>query len=141
MSSNTSPLQGRCYCGAVTYEVADEFEYSLICHCTDCQRATGSAFKPFAGIAAEHLTVTQGQDRLQIYGHAQNHNAHCRDCGSLLYSLVREGKYVHVTLGTLATPPSCRPSAHIFVRSKAPWHVIGDDLPQFESFRPPPPRD
>jgi hypothetical protein len=50
----------------------------------------------------------------------------------LLYSLVREAKFVHVTLGTLVDSPSIRPSAHIFVRSKAPWYTITDDLPQHE---------
>ncbi len=48
--------------------------------------------------------------------------------------MVRDGAYVHVTLGTLIDPPSITPSAHIFVGSKAPWDVIGDDLPKFEGF-------
>jgi hypothetical protein len=60
------------------------------------------------------------------------HDAHCGKCGALLYSLVREAKFVHVTLGTLVDSPSIRPSAHIFVRSKAPWYTITDDLPQHE---------
>lgn len=129
-------LQGRCFCGTVAYEVADKFEYSLICHCTDCQRVTGSAFKPFAGIAAGLLKITQGQDCIRRYGEVSGHNAHCDKCGSLLYSVVREGAYVHVTLGTLTETPAIRPRAHIFVRSKAAWHVIGDTLPQYETFPP-----
>jgi hypothetical protein len=44
-------LAGRCYCGAVQYAVADEFAYAANCHCSNCRRTTGSAFKPFAGIA------------------------------------------------------------------------------------------
>jgi hypothetical protein len=52
------------------------------------------------------------------------HDAHCGKCGALLYSLVREAKFVHVTLGTLVDSPSIRPSAHIFVRSKAPWYTM-----------------
>jgi hypothetical protein len=59
---------------------------------------------------------------------------HCSKCGSLLYSVVREGRFVHVTLGTMLQEPSIRPSAHIFVRSKAPWFTITDDLPQHEEF-------
>jgi hypothetical protein len=67
-------------------------------------------------------------------GDEHAHNAFCRRCGSLLYSLVRDGEYLHVTYGTLLDPPARMPSAHIFVRSKAPWHVIGDGLPQFQAF-------
>jgi hypothetical protein len=48
---------------------------------------------------------------------------------------VRDGQWVHVALGSLADAPSIRPSAHIFVGSKAPWYTITDDLPQFERHR------
>ena len=56
----------------------------------------------------------------------------CAGCGSLLYSVVRDGAYVHVALGTVVDAPSVRPNKHIFVRSKAPWFEITDELPQFE---------
>ena len=59
------------------------------------------------------------------------HDAHCRRCGSLLYSVVREGAFVHVAMGTLIDDPSIRPTAHIFVGSKAPWFAITDGLPQY----------
>ena len=125
-------LRGKCLCGAVQYEVADAFSYALNCHCSNCRRATGAAFKSFAGIVRAALTTTQGADRLMIYGSKENHDAHCAHCGSMLYSLVRDSAYVHVTLGTLIDPPTIRPSAHIFVGSKAPWFAITDDLPQYE---------
>jgi hypothetical protein len=131
-----SQLQGACLCRAVGYQVADAFEYALNCHCSNCRRATGSAFKPFAGIAADRMTVVQGKDRVMRYGDASAHDCHCRRCGSLLYSLVRGGAFVHVTLGTLLDTPSIRPSAHIFVGSKAPWFTICDGLPQFDGFPP-----
>ena len=53
-------LAGKCFCGAVQYEVADAFLYAMNCHCSNCRRTTGSAFKPFAGIEREKLTVTHG---------------------------------------------------------------------------------
>jgi hypothetical protein len=48
--------------------------------------------------------------------------------------VVREGQYVHVAMGTLIDAPSIRPTAHIFVGSKAPWYTITDDLPQHDEF-------
>lgn len=127
-------LAGKCYCGAVHYAVADAFRYALNCHCSKCRRATGSAFKPFAGIERGKLALTEGADKLLIYGGqpARAHDAHCQLCGSLLYSLVRDGEWVHVTMGSLVGAPSIRPTAHIFVGSKAPWFTITDDLPQYE---------
>src|SRR5215467_13089495 len=122
-------LRGKCDCGAVQYEVADAFLYAANCHCSNCRRATGSAFKPFAGIERDKLAVIEGGDKLLLYGDTSGgHDAHCRVCGSLLYSLVREGAYVHVAMGTLRDDPSIRPSRHIFVGSKAPWFAITDDL-------------
>jgi len=125
-------LTGGCLCGAVAYIVADAFLYAANCHCSNCRRTTGSAFKPFAGIKRQELRVIKGADDIKRFGNEQAHDAHCSVCGSLLYSVVREGEYVHVAMGTLVDAPSIRPSAHIFVGSKAPWFTITDDLPQYE---------
>ena len=124
-------LTGKCFCGAVQYAVADEFVYALNCHCSNCRRTTGSAFKPFAGIARDRLRITQGAENLMIFGEETANNTHCKLCGSLLYSVVRDGAYVHVAMGTLVDDPSIRPTKHIFVGSKAPWFTITDDLPQY----------
>ncbi|WP_020698679.1 GFA family protein [Reyranella massiliensis] len=124
-------LTGKCFCGAVQYAVADAFTYALNCHCSNCRRTTGSAFKPFAGITRIQFAVTSGRDNLLIHGEEKTHDAHCSVCGSLLYSVVRDGVYVHVAMGTLVDTPTIRPTAHIFVGSKAPWFAITDDLPQY----------
>lgn len=129
-------LAGQCLCGAVRYAVQDEFRYALICHCSQCRRATGSAFKPFAGIEREKLEVISGQETAMRYGGDQTYDLHCGKCGSLLYSDIGTGPYLHVTLGTLVDSPSIRPTAHIFVGSKAPWHEINDSLPQYAEFPP-----
>jgi len=134
-SASHRTLAGMCLCGAVHYAVADAFLYAANCHCSNCRRATGSAFKPFAGIERDKLRVTKGQDKLAIFGdESASHDAHCRRCGSLLYSVVRDGAYVHVTMGTLVGDPGIRPAMHIFVGSKAPWFTIADDLPQCEGY-------
>ncbi len=125
-------LNGKCECGAVRYRVADDFRYAANCHCSNCRAATGSAFKPFAGIEREKLEVTDGADRLLIWGDADNNHTRCGVCGSLLYSVVRDGAYVHVALGSLADTPAVKPTEHIFVGSKASWFEITDALPQHE---------
>ena len=92
------------------YAVADEFRYAMICHCSNCRRTTGSAFKPFAGIEREKFAVTQGADKLMVYGDDKANDTHCRACGSLLFSVVRDGAFVHVAMGTLVDVPSIRPT-------------------------------
>lgn len=127
-------LAGRCECGAVQYAVADEFLYSMNCHCSRCRAATGSAFKAMAGIELAKLELTKGADGLLVHGDDELNDTRCATCGSLLYSVVRDGEYVHVALGSLVDPPSVRPTHHIFVGSKAPWYEITDDLPQHEEY-------
>jgi hypothetical protein len=127
-------LNGKCECGAVRYQVADEFLYASNCHCSRCRAATGSAFKPFAGIEREKLVLLSGDDALLINGEETLNDTRCAHCGSLLYSVVRDGAWVHVAMGSLVDTPSIRPTAHIFVGSKAPWYEITDDLPQHEEY-------
>jgi hypothetical protein len=125
-------LTGSCLCGAVRYTVADAFAYAANCHCSNCRRTTGSAFKPFAGIERDRLRITEGVENLMIFGEETANNTHCKTCGSLLFSVVREGAFAHVAMGTLLDDPTIRPNEHIFVGCKAPWFDITDDLPQYE---------
>jgi hypothetical protein len=114
-------LEGGCRCGAVRYSVSDAFLYAANCHCSACRAATGSAFKPVAGIERSKLVITHGVD-----------DTRCARCGCFLYSVVRDGAYAHVAMGSLRDDPTIRPTHHIFVGSKAPWEEIRDGLPQFE---------
>jgi hypothetical protein len=127
-------LAGKCRCGAVRHEVADVFRYASNCHCSECRAATGSAFKPFAGIEREKLTITEGLERVAVFGDEDLNDTRCADCGSFLFSVVREGAFVHVAMGSLTDAPTIRPTSHIFVGSKAPWFEITDDLPQFDEY-------
>ena len=133
-SVNERVLRGKCECGTVRYTVADAFLYAANCHCSQCRAATGSAFKPFAGIERGKLELTEGRDSLLIFGEEDLNDTRCGSCGSLLFSVVRDGAYVHVALGSLVDAPSIRPTKHIFVGSKAPWFEITDNLPQFEEY-------
>jgi hypothetical protein len=125
-------LAGKCQCGAVRYAVTDAFAYAANCHCSNCRAATGSAFKAFAGIEREKLQITEGLDQVAIFGEEDANDTRCGRCGSFLFSVVRDGAFVHVAMGSLVDAPAIRPTEHIFVGSKAAWFEITDDLPQFD---------
>ena len=127
-------LEGRCECRAVRYRVEDAFLYAANCHCSNCRASTGSAFKPFAGIERDKIEVVKGADSLLVWGDDTGNHTRCGTCGSLLYSVVRDGEYVHVALGSLVDAPSIRPTEHIFVGSKAEWFEITDDLPRNDEY-------
>ena len=130
----TRMLNGRCECRAVRYRVPDEFLYAANCHCSNCRAGTGSAFKAFAGIEREKLEILEGEETLLVWGDDEGNHTRCGNCGSLLYSVVRDGAYVHVAMGSLVDEPTIRPTEHIFVGSKAPWFEITDELPQSEEY-------
>jgi hypothetical protein len=127
-------LVGQCQCGAVRYRVPDAFVYAANCHCSRCRAATGSAFKAFAGIERTKLEITQGMNSLLVFGDDELNDTRCEKCGSLLFSVVRNGEYVHVAMGSLVDAPSIRPTEHIFVGSKAAWFQITDELPQAQEY-------
>ena len=127
-------LRGRCACNAIAYEVSDEFLVAFNCHCSNCRAATGSAFLPWGEIEREKLRVTKGAGSLMAIGDAgPDHAMRCGACGSLLY-WTRGGTYVRVPYGSLIDEPTLKPTAHMFVGSKAPWHEILDDLPQHDAY-------
>ncbi len=65
-TTKTRRLAGECFCRTLRYAVADAFEYAANCHCSNCRRTTGSAFKPFAGITRDKLSVAAGRDHLMM---------------------------------------------------------------------------
>lgn len=131
-------LRGRCSCNAVAYEVTDEFLVAYNCHCSNCRAMTGAAFLPWGEIEREKLTVTKGTDSLMPIGDAHAaHELRCGACLSLLYWTVGDGTRIRVPYGSLVDEPGLKPIAHMFVGSKAPWHEILDDLPQYDEYPSP----
>jgi hypothetical protein len=128
-------LRGRCGCNAVAYEVADEFVGAYNCHCSNCRATTGSAFLPWGEIERDKLRITKGGESLRLLGDAEAiHEMRCERCWSLVYWTARGGVYVRVPYGTLIDAPTLKPTAHMFVGSKAAWYAIRDDLPQYDEY-------
>ena len=85
-------------------------------------------------IEREKLRVTKGADSLIVVGDAHGHHARrCGNCYSLVYWTGYEGK-IRVPYGSLIDEPALKPTAHMFVGSKAPWYEILDDLPQHDEY-------
>jgi len=101
-----------------------------------CRRFHGAAFATYANVDATRFRWLKGQDLLAVYASSPGIGwAFCRLCGSSL-GLPEEGKLGSIAIGTLDTDPGIRPAYHMFVGSKAPWHEIVDQLPQYETWPP-----
>jgi hypothetical protein len=126
-------LTGGCLCGGVRYEVTEDFQWANYCHCTRCQRRTGTAASANALVAATGYRITAGEDLIKTYRPEDGApKAFCGDCGSALYAGGPELGWLGVRLGTLDTYPGIRPKHRQYVDYAAVWEPIPDDgLPRY----------
>jgi hypothetical protein len=130
------PITGGCNCGAVRFEVSEPFQSSMYCHCTRCQRRTGTAASANARARPEAFRIVQGEDRLRSWVPVDGApKFFCGDCGSALFS--RSADSVGVRLGAIEGDPGIRPSYRQYVAYAAAWEPIPDDgLPRHPEARP-----
>ena len=130
--------RGSCLCGGVRFAVAGDLGRALNCHCGMCRKAHAAAFRTRAVVRRDAVTWISGEDLIARYeSSASTVRTFCRRCGTRLVSEFAEEPAVYgIPLALFDEDPGVRPAMHIFVGSKAPWHEITDDLPQFPG--PPP---
>ena len=125
-----APMTGGCLCGGVRFEVTEPLVSASYCHCTRCQRRTGTAASAQARVAPGSLRVTSGEELIRAYdpGDGGFLKLFCSQCGSALWSRSPEDPEVmSVRLGVLDSDPGIRPSHRQFVAYAAPWEPLPDD--------------
>lgn len=137
----SAPYPGGCQCGAVRYEIVQEPAGYYVCHCTDCQRQSGSAFGMSMRVKAEAMHFTKGEPKTFItHGESGRPKscAFCADCGTRLYHAfgTAVSPWFTVKPGTLDNPRQFAPIAHIWTRSAQPWMVFDETVPRFEKQPP-----
>ena len=134
------PIPGSCLCGAVCFELTGPFLRASHCHCSRCRRHSGAAVCTQGRVRREDFRLLAGEASIRTYHPAPGAavKAFCITCGSSLFGgSWPEGREVSIRLGALDGDPGIRPQYHTFVDSRAAWHVITDDLPQFPAAGPP----
>ena len=131
MSENVS---GSCLCGDVGWEIDGPFEWMAHCHCSMCRKSHGTAFATFVTFPAQGFRWTRGSESVRRFESSPgSFRTFCGRCGSKLPSTE---PFAYAPAGALVGELGIRPSAHMFVASKAPWHDITDDAAQFDAFPP-----
>jgi hypothetical protein len=133
------PLTGGCNCGGVRFELTEPPASANWCHCTRCQRRTGSSASPQVRASGESLRILQGEEILRAWeppdGFAK---VFCSVCGSSMWSRSPDGTSYGIRFGVFDSDPGIRPSSRQFVAYAAPWDEIPDDgLPRYDERRPP----
>jgi hypothetical protein len=134
MSEPSFPLTGGCGCGAVRFELREPLVSASYCHCTRCQRRTGTAASANGRAAPGSFEVVAGAEHLRSWapeGGAEK--VFCGLCGSALFSRTAgDPPAIGVRLGAIDGDPGIRPQWHQYVDYAAPWEELPDDgLPRY----------
>lgn len=132
MNELATPITGGCLCGAVRYEASEQPKDSAYCHCTMCQRWTGSPASaglifPFAAVR-----ITRGEPKF-YQSSPKVDRGFCSDCGSALFMRYPETDEFCVFIGSLDDAKNAQPQRHVGIESQLPWFVLADDLPRIRS--------
>ncbi len=118
-------VHGSCHCGAIRFEADADPAKAGICHCSDCQSLTGSAFSLFVQVPKEGFRLTSGEPKVYVKT-AQSGNrraqAFCADCGSRLWAAAEKDSPIYnLRIGTLHERAELRPHSQLWCRSALPW--------------------
>lgn len=132
------PREGSCFCGRIRYRLETPPMFVHCCHCTDCQKQTGSAFAINALIERDRVTLISGEpEAIEMKTDSgQPHDIYrCPHCKSALWSdYSRRRVVVFVRVATLDKPSALVPDVHIFTRSKLDWVRLPEGARAFEEY-------
>ena len=123
-------LTGRCLCGAVRFSVAQPPLGATYCHCTRCQRRTGTGSSAQAQVDGTGFEITRGAELVKAWRHPDGgfEKAFCSECGAQLYSRNPDDhSQVAVRMSAFDSDPGVRPSKRSFVAYAPAWEPIPDD--------------
>jgi hypothetical protein len=117
-------VDGGCHCGYITYEAEIDPANVGLCHCTDCQQLTGSAFTTF--VFTEAFRLRSGQPKIYVKtgsSGAKRAQAFCPECGSRIYAsaAVPEPPRYNLRVGTIRQRRELRPRKQIWCGSALEW--------------------
>lgn len=118
-------VEGRCHCGAIAYEASVDPDTVRICHCTDCQMLTGSAYRVVVRAPAASFKLKSGAPKIYIKtaeSGAKRAHGFCPDCNTPLYAVaLKDPPFYSLRLGAIKERAALSPSEQIWCRSALPW--------------------
>lgn len=118
-------IEGSCHCSAIAYEADVDPGTVRICHCTDCQTLTGSAYRVIVRAPASSFMLKSGTPKIYVKtssSGARRGQAFCPDCGTPLYASALENPSFYVLrIGAIKQRAALTPKDQIWCRSALPW--------------------
>mgnify|MGYP000297749009 CR=1 FL=1 len=130
-------MKGQCVCGQISYEVAGPINNLYQCHCSICQKQTGSATQTGFFVNTEDFNWLSGKSLISNYSKESGYSvSFCSKCGSTVPNMFRTGEKYWVPAGAFDNLGGAEIQHHIFVANKAEWDEIGGEANQHEEFFP-----
>ena len=128
-------IEGGCRCGAVRYEAEGEAAHHAICHCRDCQMASGTPMVAWLAMSASGFRVTSGEP-VRYTAPSGSMRAFCGTCGTPLFFVNEDALpgIVDIQSVTLDDPDAIAPQAQIQLAERRGYMAELDKLPVFERF-------
>jgi hypothetical protein len=129
-------ITGGCLCGAVRYRTAGAPLFAVLCHCRDCQRASGTGHVPVMGMPKSSFAVQGETKGYAVRGTSglRSIRHFCPTCGSLLFGTSEVAPdAVSIYVGTLDDPSVFEPELVMFKRDRHDWDMSAKALPEFET--------
>jgi hypothetical protein len=129
-------LEGSCHCGAVRFEVTEDFSTVRVCHCTTCKKLSGGVGTTNGRVRTEAIKVVQGRELIRTYQPGEGSTkSFCSQCGSNLFGGGwPESEESSVRISAIDSPFERKPEGHTWVRSVAAWEILPDDgTPRYET--------
>jgi len=132
-------LTGGCGCGAVRFEITEPLTSATYCHCTRCQRRSGTAASANGKTTPGSFRIVEGEGEIRSWQpEGGSEKAFCGRCGSALFSRTPgDPPGIGVRLGAIDGDPGIRPQFRQHVATAAVWEPLPDDgLRRFPAGRP-----
>jgi len=134
---SSKKCKGSCLCGKITYEVEVANNEFYLCHCSRCQKVTGSSHVSSLYLPVDQFKWLSGEELIIRYDIDEDEtfaNSFCKVCGSSLPNEYRTEKHISIPAGTLDDDPEVTPDCNIFWASRARWYTDISKLPTFDEY-------
>ena len=131
----TNELTGSCLCGEVTYKFVEDIKVFQYCHCSRCQKFTGSAHAANIIIEPGNFQWLSGEDlvgRFEVAEAKHFATSFCKKCGSSMPWLTQSKKAFVIPAGTLDEAPGMKPMHNIYYSDRAEWYTDVCELKKYD---------
>ena len=133
------PISGSCLCEKVKFQISEPFLQFYLCHCSRCQKSSGSAHAANIFVEPESIKWISGKELTKAYvlSNCSSFNkSFCVECGSPTPVKAKSGEFVIVPAGALNEVPVMKLQRNIFWKDRAQWFEEGCNAIKYEEYPP-----